>query len=142
LSFAALRQTVLRAHCLSSDRFAELVQIGSPANPASLQQVKAKIEHEQLGPRSGRRTNGPGNELMGGTLDERERIQVTVSRDAEWTYAYPSRPAPATPLYRGAAIDSDRRPYTFRGEVLFEGDQHAVYIFERARRSVHGKGVV
>jgi hypothetical protein len=142
MTFAALRQTVLQAHCLASDRFAETVQIGAAENPEQLQDVTAKVEHEQLGPRSGRRTNGPGNELLGGTLDERERIRVTVSRDPLFAGSYVSRPPPATPLYRAAAVDADRRPFTFRGEVLFEGDQHAVYIFERARRSVQGKGVL
>lgn len=142
MSFAALRQTVLQAHCLSSDRFGETVQIGAPANPDELQDAVAKIEHEQLGPRSGRRTNGPGNELLGGTLDARERIRVTLSRDAMFAGGYTSRPAPACPLYRAAAVDADRRPFTFRGEVLFEGDQHAVYVFERASRSVQGKGVL
>ena len=39
------------------------------------------------------------------------------------------------------SIDADRRPFTYRGEILFEGDQHAVYVFERARRAVQGKGV-
>lgn len=141
-TFAELRQICLRGGALSSSFFAEAIEIGSPANPEQLQDARAKIEHEQLGPRSGRRTNGPGNELIGGTLDTRERILVTLSTDASWALAYPSKPAVATPLYRSASIDSDRRPFTFRGEVIFLGDQHATYVFERASRASQGKGVL
>jgi len=142
MTFAALRQTVLQANCLSGDRFGETVEIGAPGSPETKQNVKCKIEHEQLGPRSGRRTNGPGNELIGGTIDTRERIQVTLSRDASWQYSYPTRPAVATPLNRSASIDADRRPFTFRGEVIYEGDQHATYVFERSSRASQGKGVL
>lgn len=141
MSFAALRQTVLRAHCLGSDRFAEDVQMtaADAAGGDDLVSVRAKIQHESYGP-SRRFGTGVRNEQRLGTSDERERIEVTVSRDATYARSYVSRPPLACCLYRAEARDPDRRPFTFRGEVLFEGDQHAVYVFERTRRGVQGKG--
>jgi hypothetical protein len=139
MSFADLRQKVIQAHCLNTARFAEAVQIGAPDDSETLLNVRAKIEHEQAGPQRGSGAAST-NEQRRGTFDERERIKVTVSRDASWQFAYPQRPQPATVLYRAAAIDADRRPFTFRGEVVYEGDQHAVYFFERPRRFGQGRG--
>lgn len=138
MSFAQLRQTVLQAHCLGTDRFAEDVEMDGEDGNAKT--VRAKIEHEQAGPRSSSRgVRAAGRMEQRGTFDERERIRVTVSRDPTFAKAYPSRPQPATALYRAEAIDVDRRPFTFLGEVVFEGDQHACYIFERPRRTAQGR---
>jgi hypothetical protein len=138
MSFAALRQTVLQAHALSSERFGELVQIGSPGDDATLIDVAAKCE---VVPPWMRRSGGNDNDRRQGTLDEREWLKVTVSRDPAFANAYPTRPQPTASLYRDATKDADRRPYTFRGEVVFEGDQHAVYIFERVRKVAQGRGI-
>lgn len=138
MSFAALRQTVLKAHALSTDRFAETVEL---TDGGATRQVRAKITHEQSGPRMGMRAAAASDLRRGGTFDERERIEVTVSRDADWEYSLPQRPAPAAQLLRSSTLDADRRPFVFAGEVIFEGDQHAVYVFERPRRVVQGRGV-
>lgn len=136
MSFAELRQTVLRAHALSTDRFAEDVTLTTPTETLPL---RVKITHRQLGPRGGTRSAGPASDTK--TYDEREQIEVMVSRDASWEFALPSRPQPSWGLRRAEAIDEDQRPFTFRGEVVFEGDQHAVYVFERPRRIAQGKGM-
>jgi len=141
MSFAALRQRVVQAHLVNLARFGETVQIGAPDDAGNLLEVRVKIEHDTLLNRKGNTMAGSGNESRQSTLDERERIQVTVSRDPAWPYAYPRRPAPATALYRSEARDVDRRPFTFRGEIVYEGDQHAVYVFERPRRVVQGKAM-
>jgi len=135
MTFAALRQTVLRAHALSTDRFAEPVDF---TTAAETREVRAKITHRALGPRGGTRSAMPGQDSRG-TYDEREQIEVMVSRDASWEFALPTRPQPTDGLRRAIAIDPDQRPFTFRGEVIHEGDQHAVYVFERPRRIGQGK---
>jgi hypothetical protein len=137
VSFADLRQTVLQAHCLNTAYFAEMVQIGAPDDSDTLLNVRAKCE--DVPQWMNRNTDGQ-NEARRGTFDQREWLRVTVSRDPNQANSYPSRPQPATPLYRAAARDGDRRPFTFRNNIVFEGDQHAVYIFERPRRVGQGKG--
>lgn len=135
MTFAALRQTVLRAHALSTERFAETVEL---TTATETREVRAKVTHRQLGPRGATRSAMPGEDRRG-TYDEREQIEVMVSRDASWAFSLPTRPQPTEELRRGVTIDADQRPFTFRGEVLFEGDQHAVYVFERPRRIGQGK---
>ena len=138
MSFAELRQTVLQGYALSTDYFAEDVEMGAPDDSGELLSVRVKID-TLYETRRGLGSN-PANEARRGTLDERQRIKVTLSRDASWSRAYPGRPQLGTPLYRAEARDADRRPYTFRGEVAYEGDQHAVYVFERPRRVTQGAG--
>lgn len=138
MSFADLRQTVLQAHSLGTDRFAELVDLTIGGETRT---VRVKITHEQAGPRKGMRTAAATSAGDRGTFDERERIEVFVSRSATWEYAVSTRPQPADRLVRNEAIDADQRPYTFGGEVIYEGDQHAVYVFERPRRVVQGRGI-
>lgn len=141
MTFADLRQRCLQAHTLNPAYFGEEVEISDPEDPELLVTVRVKIEHEQVSSiPANRRTSDSGNEQRRGTFDERERIRVTVSRDANWPYAYPQRPQPAARLLRAEARDSDRRPFVFRGEVVYEGDQHAVYSFERPRRIGQGRG--
>lgn len=135
MTFAALRQTVLRAHALSTDRYAETVEL---TTATATREVRAKVTHRQLGPRGQTRSAMPGDDRRG-TYDEREQIEVLVSRDASWELSLPSRPQATEELRRSESIDPDRRPFTFRGEVLFEGDQHAVYVFERPRRIGQGR---
>jgi hypothetical protein len=130
MTFAALRQTVLRANALSTDRFAEDLELTTASDTLT---IRAKVTHRQLGPR------GQTRSAMPGTYDEREQIEVLVSRDATWPFALPTRPQPTDELRRAEAIDPDRRPFTFRGEVLYEGSEHAVYVFERPRRIGQGK---
>jgi hypothetical protein len=141
MSFAALRQTVLQAHALSTDYFAEDVEIdGEDGAPRA---VRVKIEHEQMGPSSSNRTSSRklGDERDRGTFDERERIRVLVSRDPTQAKSYTGRPQPGASLSRSQARDPDRRPFVFLGEVVYEGDQHAVYVFERPRRIAQGRGI-
>lgn len=137
MSFAQLRQTVLRAHALSTDRFAEDVELIDAG--ADARTVRVKITHEQAGPRRGSRQAASDNQR--GTFDERERIEVYCSRDASWEYAIATRPQPACELRRAEAIDADTRPFTFLGAVIHEGDQDAVYVFERPRRVIQGRGL-
>lgn len=139
MTFAAIRQAALQAGALSSDLFAETVTITSPVEGEDPISVRAKIEHEDM-TRRRRGGTGSGNESIQNTLDERERICVVLSRDVLFSGSYPSRPPPAASLCRAEARDPDRRPFVFRGEILFEGDQHARYIFERPRRVSQGKG--
>jgi hypothetical protein len=137
VSFATLRQTVLRAHALSTDRFAEDVELIDAG--ADARTVRVKITHEQSGPRKGSRQ--AASDQQRGTFDERERIEVLCSRDASWEAAIATRPQPACELRRAEAVDADTRPFTFVGEVIYEGDQHAVYLFERPRRVIQGRGL-
>jgi hypothetical protein len=136
MTFATLRQKVLQSHVLNASRFGEEVELGAPDGSGELLSVRALIEHDVY--RAARRLGS--SDQMQGTFDERERIRVTLSRDVTWGLAYPSRPPTACPLHRSEEVDADRRPFTFRGDVVHEGDQHAVYIFERPRRAVQGKG--
>jgi hypothetical protein len=107
--------------------------------------VRVKIEHDDM-IRRRRGGTASGNESMQMTFDTRERIRVTVSRDADFAGGgYPTRPVPGATLVRSEARDpageSDKpRAFAFRGEIVFEGDQHAVYVFERPRRFSQGKG--
>jgi hypothetical protein len=148
MSFAELRQAVLQGGALSSDLFAEDVTITPPQEGAEPVTVRAKIEYDDMIRRRRGGTAG-GNESVHMTLDTRDRIRVTVSRDATYAKALPERPLLAATLVRAedlaaaAAGDSDSekpRQFAFRGEIMFEGDQHAVYIFERPRRLAQGKG--
>lgn len=135
MSFAELRQTVLRAHALSTDRFAEDAELTEAGEART---VRVKIVHEQAGPRAGRRGVVPDNRQ--GTVEEREWIEVMCSRDATWEKAIATRPEYSAELRRDVDRDADQRPFVFLGEVVFEGDQSATYIFERPRRLVQGKG--
>lgn len=133
MSFATLRQTVLQKGVLAfygeSASFAR--RGGMSVN------VTVKIAHRQSGPQSdGRRQAGP---VRSNTVDELEVIEVTFSRDSTYTGgALTDKPDPGDTLQRLATRDSDRRPFVFAGEVMFEGDQHAVYVFQRPRRMVAG----
>lgn len=135
MSFAELRQTVLQHHMLSTAYFAEDLEYTTATATLA---VRGKVIHRQQGPRGGTRSPMPGEDRRG-TYDEREQIEVDVSRDPAWEYSMPRRPQATEELRRAEAIDPDRRPFTFRGEVMFEGDQHAVYVFERPRRIAQGK---
>jgi hypothetical protein len=138
MTFADLRQTVVKNFALSADFFGETVQIDSPDDSDTPLEVNVKLE--AVPPWMRRATDGL-NEQRRGTIDEREWLRVMFSRNADDVNAYPTRPAIACKLVRDSARDPDPRPYTFRGEVVYEGDQHAVYIFERPRRFSQGRGV-
>lgn len=127
MTFAEHRQRVLQACALSSDFFAEDVQIGART-------VRVKIEHESL------LATGKPKPADGGTrtVAEFERILVLVSRDASEDDSLPARPQPGETLVRSAARDQDQRPFQFAGDVEFEGDQHAKYYFQRPRRVAQG----
>jgi hypothetical protein len=138
MSFADLRQTVIQGHALNPAYFGELVQIAAPDDSGTLLDVAAKVE--AVPPWMRRGTDGD-NEGRRGTVDQRDWLRVTVSRNSQFANNYQHRPQPATELYRSEARDPDRRPFTFRGMIVYEGDQHAVYIFERPRRVAQGRGV-
>lgn len=145
MSFAEVRQAALQGGALSSDLFAEDVTITAPTDGAEPVTVRAKVEHDDMIRRRGGGT-ASGNESSFMTFDTRERIRICVSRDADFAGgAISERPLVGTTLVRGDAADppgdADKpRQFAFRGEVIFEGDQHAVYIFERPRRVAQGKG--
>lgn len=144
MSFAALRQAVLQGGALSSDLFAEDVTIQEPGDEAEEVTVRVKLEHDDM-IRRRRGGTASGNESIAMTVDTRDRVVVTLSRDASWEFAYPQRPAVGAKLVRAESRDprdgeGNPRPYAYRGEVVFEGDQHAVYVFERPRRITQGKG--
>jgi hypothetical protein len=136
MSFADLRQTVLAAHTLSTDYFGELVTIDAPDDSGT--QLTAAVKIEAVPPWTPRMSGG-NNDRRHGTLGEREWLRVTLNRNPLAANCYPGRPQLAAALYRAKARDADRRPFTFRGEIVFEGDQHAVYIFERPRIGSQGK---
>lgn len=152
MSFAELRQTCLQGGALSSDQFAENVTITEPTEGAEPATPRVKIEHDDM-IRRRRGGTASGNESMQMTFDTRERIRVTVSRNPNWMsddvvpvlLSYPTRPLVGATLLRSEARDpageSDKpRAFAFRGEIVFEADQHAVYMFERPRRFAQGKG--
>lgn len=131
MTFAALRQTVLQAGALSTSFFAEVVEF--TAATGEISEITVKITHEQLNPK-------PARSRDGNNVDELERILVLVSRDSEYAGgAMITKPNPGEQLRRSEARDADRRPFAFAGEVSFEGDQHAVYVFQRPRRYVQGR---
>lgn len=134
MSFAELRQSVLQAHSLSTDRFAEDVTLVDPADAEST--ARAKITQAQLGELTGTRQIPTQLEQ---TYDEMEVIKVLVSRDSSWEFGVPTRPQPGSGLRRDASRDADQRLFSFTGEVEFEGDQHAVYFYQRPRRVVQGR---
>lgn len=129
MTFAEHRQRVLQACALSSDFFAETVTIGT-------QEVRAKITHESLLASGKPRPVDQGTR----TVAEYERIMVLVSRNADEAQSLPVRPQPGDKLVRSSARDPDQRPFQFAGDVEFEGDQHAVYYFQRPRRVAQGGG--
>jgi len=138
MTFAVLRQNVLQKGTLSF--FGELVDFTRRGGTTST--PKVKISHRQSGPQSdSRRQAGP---QRNNTVDELEQIEVTVSRDATFVdgagtcLAMVDKPDPGDTLCRAPARDSDRRPFMFSGEIVFEGDQHAVYVFQRPRRFAAG----
>ena len=138
MTFAALRQAVLQGGALSSALFAEDVTITAPGDGAEPASVRVKIEHDDM-VRRRRGGTASGNESSQLTFDTRERIRVTVSRDVNYVGGLAERPAPAATLVRSEARDPNQTPFAFRGEIVFEGDQHAVYVFERPRRIAQGK---
>lgn len=127
MTFAELRQTVLQAHALGEDRFAEDVTVGSRT-------VRAKIAHESLLQSGKPRPANTGTQ----TVSEFERILVTVSRDSSYEKSLPTRPQPGEQLLRGSDRDATQVPYIYAGDIEFEGDQHATYFFQRPRRTVQG----
>jgi hypothetical protein len=152
MSFAELRQATLQGGALSSVLFAENVTITEPTQGAEPKTPRVKIEHDDM-IRRRRGGTASGNESVHNTFDTRERIRVTLSRDPNFVsddvvpvqLSYPTRPLVGATLLRSEARDpagdSDKpRGFAFRGELVFEGDQHAVYIFERPRRVIQGKG--
>jgi hypothetical protein len=134
MSFAALRQTCLRAFALGEDKFAEDVTlIDGEGNERT---VRVKITVGQLGLLSGTRQIPPQEDM---TFEELELIEVLVSRDPLYAKSCPGRPQPGSALRRDPTKDEDGRKYGFSGQVLFEGDQHAVYLFQRPRRLTQGR---
>lgn len=127
MTFAEHRHRVYQATVLSLDFFAEAVEIGGRA-------VRAKIAYES---QLARGKAGKGNEQQR-TVDENDRILVSVSRDASWEFGLPTRPRQGTALRRAVERDPDVRPFQFQGEVEFEGDVSACYIFQRPRRNAQG----
>lgn len=138
MSFAELRQTVLEHHALSTEYFAEEGQVGAPDDSRDLMTVVFKVDtfYET---RRGLGAN-PANESRRGTMHERERIKVTWSRNPATAKSYPGRPQIGTVLYRPEPKDKNRNPFTFRGEVAYEDDQEATYVFERPRVVSQGAG--
>lgn len=118
---------MLQAHTLGEDRFAEDVEIESRT-------VRVKIAHESLLQSGKPRPQNTGTQ----TVAEFERILVSVSRDPSYEKSLPNRPQPGDRLTRGSDRDSTGVPYVFNGDVEFEGDQNAVYYFQRPRRVVQG----
>jgi hypothetical protein len=115
-----------------------MVQIGAPDDSNTLLDVRAKCEAV---PPYLTRSKTAATTSSGKT---RRRARM-AARDGQ------SQPAVREGLSRPAAAgdaavpqrtrDADRRPFTFRGGVIYEGDQHAVYIFERMRMFAQGRGV-
>lgn len=135
MTFADVRKAVLNACALSTDFWAETVEI---VDGDSSRTCTVKVEHEQLGKRI--QTAGGNQVPSDQTLDELERIRVTFSRDPNFAGGgMPRKPNVGSGLLRSSDRDSDRRPFAFAGEVDFEGDQHAVYIYQRTRRVSQGR---
>jgi hypothetical protein len=136
MSFAALRQKCLQAHALGNDRYAEDLTLTSTDGEERV--VRAKVTHSQIGSPGTGKTAGA---MLESTFEELERIEVLVSRDVSYAKSLPTRPQPGTGLNRDESLDDDGRPFSFAGEVVYEGDQHAVYIFQRPRRIVQGRAM-
>lgn len=134
MTFASLRQTILQKNTLSTAFFGEVATLTRLSGVSG--EVQVKVAHRQQGPRGGRRQAGP---MRTSTVDELEEIEVLFTRDASFAGGGLARkPDPGDQFLRAAARDADRRPFVFAGEVVFEGDQHAVYVFQRPRRMVGG----
>ena len=130
MTFAELRQHVLATSALSTDRFAEDVSYKPRGGSATT--ITVKIESETKPRRDGGNARPVGRE----SVDATERIRVMVSRDATFAGgAVVDTPDIGSQLTRAAARDDDVRPWTFAGEVVAQEALHAVYVFERARRT-------
>lgn len=130
MTFAALRKHVLEANALSTDRFAEEVSYKPRGGSATT--ITVKIEAETKPRRDGGNARPVGREQV----DAAERIRVMVSRDATFAGgAVVDTLAIGSTLVRASARDADVRPWTFAGEVIAHEALHAVYVFERSRRT-------
>lgn len=136
MTFATLRQTILRKGALNTAFFAELGSLTRRATGAA-EDYTVKVTHRQAGSQGlSLRQAGP---MKQNTVDEMEQIEVLFTRDPSFEGGGLIRkPDPGDQFIRTTARDSDRRPFIFGGEVVFEGDQHAVYVFQRPRRTVTG----
>lgn len=133
MTFAESRRETLHNYTLSPDYFGEdatLVRRNRQTVP-----VRVKVTHRQTGNTV---TNMAGTR-PNSSQDEKERIEVVFSRDTTWQYGGIDRkPDTGDEFLRSDTRDKDRRPFQFAGEVVFEGDVHAVYVFERQRAMVKG----
>lgn len=136
MTFATLRQTVLQQGALNPAFFAETASLTTRASGKS-QDLTVKVTHRQTGPQGvGLRQAGP---IQKTTVDEMEQVEVLFSRDPTFAGGGLARkPDPGDEIRRAPEADADKRPFMFAGEVVFEGDQHAVYVFQRPRRYVGG----
>lgn len=135
MSFAELRQTVLQENALNTAYFAEVATFTDRLGAD--RPVTVKIAHRQAGPQGvSLRQAGP---MRQNTVDELEQIEVLFSRDPSFAGGgLVKKPDSGDTFLRSQARDADRRPFVFAGEVVFEGDQHAVYVFQRPKRVVTG----
>jgi|GEM_PF-3795476 len=134
MTFAELRQSIYQATVLSTDFFAEDCEYRLATNQPP-KTIRAMISHSQdTSARAGTLSVGMKSD---GTVDEFERIEVCVSRDPNYEGSLPERPRAGSLLHRSPERDSDRRPFAFAA-VKYEGDQHAIYIFQRATRVAQG----
>lgn len=135
MSFADTRRQVLHNYTLSTDYFgedAQLIRRNKQVVP-----VRVKVTHRQ----AGNILSNTAGVRPGSSQDEKERIEVVFSRDTTWEFGGIDRkPDTGEEFMRSDSRDKDRRPFQFAGEVVFEGDVHAVYVFERQRGMVKGGG--
>ena len=130
MTFAALRQHAIATSALSLDWFAEAVTYKPRGGNATT--ITVKIETETKPRRNGDHLRPQGREQV----DAAERIRVMVSRDATFAGgAVVDTPAIGSTIVRASSRDADVRPWTFAGEVIAHEAYHAVYVFERSRRT-------
>lgn len=137
MSFADIRRHTLHNHTLNPDHFGEDATFTSQRPRADVP-VRVKVTMRQTGNTTSATNAGnrPSN-----NQDEKEKIEVVFSRDGSWEFGGLTRkPEYGDKFQRSEARDPDRRAYQFAGEIVFEGDVHAVYVFERERSYVKGTG--
>lgn len=133
MSFLTFRRNSLHNNTLSLKFFGEDAVLTRRSNQNL--PLRCKVTHRQAGNVVGRQAG----QAHPNTVDELEQIEVLFSRDASWEFGgLATKPDPGEQLLRSPERDADRRPFLFAGEVMFEGDIHAVYVFQRPKRFVQG----
>lgn len=137
MSFYEQRQSAIQNGALALGYFAEDAFYSSRSGTEKTARVK--ITHRQFGSANTSKLGGNAAPLKNNTLDEMEQVEIMFSLDPTFDYSIPRKPDPGDKIIRTPARDPDQRPFLFTGEVVYQGDLHGAYVFQRPRRFIQGK---